>query len=48
MCTVVSAAESDGYPEDWVTPGKSNLYFYPNQQEPAMLCYRGCLPTNTI
>ncbi len=31
--------DSDGYPEDWVTPGKSNLYFYPNHQEPAMLWY---------
>ena len=31
--------EQDGYPEDWVVPGKSNLYYYPNQQEPAMLWY---------
>ena len=31
--------EYDGYPEDWVVPGKSNLYYYPNQQDPAMLWY---------
>jgi len=31
--------ESDGYPEDWVVPGKSSLYYYPNQQDPAMLWY---------
>ena len=31
--------QSDGYPEDWVVPGKSNLYFYPNQQDAAMLWY---------
>ena len=31
--------ENDGYPEDWVVPGKSNLYYYPNQQDPAMLWY---------
>jgi spore coat protein A len=31
--------ESDGYPEDWYTPGKSRTYFYPNRQEPAALWY---------
>jgi spore coat protein A, manganese oxidase len=31
--------ESDGYPEDWIVPGKSSLYYYPNQQDSAMLWY---------
>jgi spore coat protein A, manganese oxidase len=31
--------ESDGYPEDWVVPGKSAVYHYPNRQEAAMLWY---------
>lgn len=31
--------ESDGYPEDWVVPGKSLLYHYPNQQAAALLFY---------
>jgi spore coat protein A len=31
--------ESDGYPEDWIVPGKSALYHYPNQQDAAMLWY---------
>ena len=31
--------ESDGYPEDWIAPGKSSLYFYPNEQDSAMLWY---------
>jgi spore coat protein A, manganese oxidase len=31
--------KSDGYPEDWLVPGKSALYFYPNQQEAAHLWY---------
>ncbi len=31
--------ESDGYPEDWIVPGKSAVYHYPNQQDPAMLWY---------
>jgi len=31
--------ESDGYPEDWIVPGKSSLYFYPNEQDAAMLWY---------
>ncbi len=30
---------SDGYPENWYTPGKSALYHYPNQQEAALLWY---------
>jgi spore coat protein A, manganese oxidase len=32
-------AKSDGYPEDWVAPGKSVLYHYPNRQDAAMLWY---------
>ena len=31
--------ESDGYPEDWYVPGKSRTYFYPNQQDAALLWY---------
>ena len=31
--------ESDGYPEGWIVPGKSKLYYYPNQQDAAMLWY---------
>jgi spore coat protein A, manganese oxidase len=31
--------ESDGYPEDWVVPGKSLTSFYPNEQDAAMLWY---------
>jgi spore coat protein A len=31
--------ESDGYPDDWIVPGKSTLYYYPNQQSAAMLWY---------
>ena len=31
--------ESDGYPEDWTTPGRSSLFHYPNQQEAATLWY---------
>jgi spore coat protein A, manganese oxidase len=31
--------ESDGYPEDWIAPGKSSFYFYPNQQDATMLWY---------
>ena len=34
-----TAPESDGYPEDWIIPGKSSFYYYPNQQEAAMLWY---------
>ncbi len=32
-------AESDGYPENWFTSGKSAIYHYPNQQDAAMLWY---------
>ena len=32
-------AKSDGYPDDWYVPGKSALYYYPNQQEAAALWY---------
>lgn len=32
-------AKSDGYPDDWYVPGKSALYYYPNQQEAATLWY---------
>ena len=32
-------AKSDGYPEDWVVPGKSLLYHYPNQQDATHLWY---------
>jgi len=31
--------ESDGYPEDWTTPGRSATYLYPNQQGAATLWY---------
>jgi spore coat protein A, manganese oxidase len=31
--------ESDGYPEDWFVPGQSRTYYYPNQQDPALLWY---------
>ena len=31
--------ESDGYPEDWIAPGKSALYHYPSQQDATMLWY---------
>ena len=31
--------ESDGYPEDWYTPGKSITYHYSNDQDAAMLWY---------
>jgi spore coat protein A, manganese oxidase len=31
--------KSDGYPEDWLTPGKSAVYHYPNHQDAAMLWY---------
>jgi spore coat protein A, manganese oxidase len=31
--------ESDGYPEDWYVPGKSAVYYYPNQQDAAQLWY---------
>jgi len=32
-------ADSDGYPEDWIVPGKSAICHYPNQQDAAMLWY---------
>jgi spore coat protein A, manganese oxidase len=32
-------AKSDGYPENWMVPGKSALYHYPNGQDAAMLWY---------
>ena len=32
-------AASDGYPEDWVVPGKSLLYHYPNNQPASLLFY---------
>jgi spore coat protein A len=31
--------ESDGYPDNWYTPGHSATSFYPNQQDAAMLFY---------
>ena len=31
--------ESDGYPENWFTPGKSAICHYPNDQDAAMLWY---------
>jgi spore coat protein A, manganese oxidase len=34
-----TAPDSDGYPEDWIIPGKSSLYYYPNEQDAAMLWY---------
>jgi spore coat protein A, manganese oxidase len=30
---------SDGYPEDWYAPGQSRTYYYPNQQDAALLWY---------
>jgi spore coat protein A len=32
-------AASDGYPDDWYIPGKSAVYYYPNEQEAATLWY---------
>lgn len=31
--------ESDGYPENWYLPGESRTYYYPNQQDAALLWY---------
>ncbi|HVV48176.1 MAG TPA: multicopper oxidase domain-containing protein, partial [Polyangia bacterium] len=31
--------ESDGYPEDWTTPGRSSVFHYPNRQAAATLWY---------
>ena len=33
-------AKNDGYPEDWMVPGQSLLYHYPNQQDAAQLWYK--------
>ena len=33
------AADSDGYPEDWIVPGQKQRTFYPNRQPGAMLWY---------
>ncbi|MGC1921340.1 MAG: multicopper oxidase domain-containing protein [Acidobacteriaceae bacterium] len=32
-------AASDGYPEEWIVPGKTQTCFYPSQQEAALLFY---------
>ncbi len=32
-------ADGDGYPEDWYVPGQSRRYYYPNDQEAALLWY---------
>jgi spore coat protein A, manganese oxidase len=32
-------SESDGWPENWQTPGQSAAYHYPNQQDAALLWY---------
>lgn len=32
-------AEGDGYPENWYAPGKSAVYYYPNEQDAALLWY---------
>ncbi len=31
--------ESNGFPEEWYVPGQSRTYYYPNQQDPALLWY---------
>ncbi|MFB0509494.1 MAG: multicopper oxidase domain-containing protein [bacterium] len=31
--------ESDGYPEDWFTPGQNDLYEYPNRQQATTLWF---------
>ncbi len=31
--------ENDGYPEDWYVPGQSRTYYYPNEQDAALLWY---------
>ena len=33
------AADNDGYPEDWITPGQGQRFVYPNQQPGATLWY---------
>jgi spore coat protein A, manganese oxidase len=32
-------AGNDGFPEDWYVPGQSRIYYYPNQQDSALLWY---------
>jgi spore coat protein A, manganese oxidase len=32
-------ADSDGYPEDWYLSGQSRTYYYPNEQDAALLWY---------
>ena len=32
-------AESDGYPEEWIVPGKSQTCYYPSRQHAALLFY---------
>ena len=32
-------ADSDGYPEEWIVPGKSQTCFYPSLQHAALLFY---------
>ncbi|RXS98224.1 bilirubin oxidase [Silvibacterium dinghuense] len=32
-------AKSDGYPEEWITPGQTQSCFYPSNQESALLFY---------
>jgi spore coat protein A len=32
-------AASDGYPTDWLTPGRSVVFHYPNRQDAALLWY---------
>ena len=34
-----SPPESDGYPDDWYIPGQARTYYYPNQQDAALLWY---------
>jgi spore coat protein A, manganese oxidase len=34
-----TSPENDGYPEDWYVPGKSRTYYYPNEQDAALLWY---------
>jgi spore coat protein A len=34
-----TSPESDGYPEDWYVPGKSAVYYYPNERDAALLWY---------
>jgi spore coat protein A, manganese oxidase len=31
--------ESDGYPEEWFLPGETRTYYYPNDQDAALLWY---------